>query len=203
MPRPSIKATYDKAINDIAILERYLQKNNNLPPNMQGFVAEIIMLRLFSILESCIKDTATRVACGSMYRNGCTSTPTILCRSLNDALNKFKSTNRNRPIQYLKFTTVHNANDSVKNIIPAAEPFRHNLNNFGVQIDEMRKVRNHIAHHYKSTFSEYKNVIISRFGAYIKIKPSVFLLSTKRQQRPILNEYIITTKIIINDITKG
>jgi|WetSurMetagenome_2_1015567.scaffolds.fasta_scaffold87174_1 hypothetical protein len=203
MPRPSIKATYDKAINDIAILERFLQKNNSLPPNMQGFVAEIIMLRLFSILESCIKDTATRVACGSNYRNGRTSTPTTICRSLNDALNKFKTTNRNRPIQNLKFTTVHDANDSVKYIIPSTEPFRNNLNNFGVQIDEMRKVRNHVAHHYKSTYSDYKKIIIRRYGAFLNIKPSVFLLSTKRQQRPIMNEYIITTKIIINDITKG
>lgn len=203
MARPSILATYNKSMSELLIVERYLLNSKKLPPEMYGFVAEILMLRIFSILESCIREVSVRVACGVSYKNGVMPAPTIRCASIQDALNKFKSVGRSRPLLYLKFTNVNHTNDSIKYIINNSEPLRVKLAHYGVQFEEMRRVRNHIAHRYKNTFAEYKTVIMSRYGANLKLKPSVFLTSTKRQPRAIIDEYLITVKVIIDDITNG
>lgn len=203
MARPSILATYDKSMSDLAIVGRYLQKSKHLPPEMYGFVAEMLMLRIFSILENCVREVAARVACGVSYRNGVVSSPIVKCTSIQDALNKFKSEGRRKPLSNLKFTNVNNTNNSIKFVLDNSEPIRVKLSRYGVQFEEMRKVRNHIAHRHKNTYVDYKNVIIGRYGAFLKLKPSVFLTSTKRQPRAIIDEYLIVVRVIINDITNG
>ena len=203
MARPSILAAYNKSMSDLAIVERYLQKSKHLPPEMYGFVAEVLMLRIFSILESSVREISTRIACGVPYKNGVASTPMIKSTSIQDAINKFKCEGRRNSLQNLKFTNVSGINYTIKYVIDSSEPFRVNLSKYGVQFEEMRKVRNHIAHRYKNTYTDYKDIIKSRYGAYIKLKPSVFLTSTKRQPRAIIDEYLITVRVIINDITDG
>ena len=203
MARPSIMATYKKSITDLAIAGRYLQKGRNLPPEMYGFVAEMLMLRIFSILENCVREVSVRVACGVSYKNGVVSSPIIKCTSIQDALNRFKSEGRKKPLSYLRFTNVKYANQSIEHIINSSEPIRVKLLKYGVQFEEMRKVRNHIAHRYKNTYIEYESVIANRYGANLKLKPSVFLTSTKRQSKAIIEEYLITVKVIIDDITNG
>lgn len=202
MGRPSIGAIYAQAISRLSVVERYLIKAQTLPSDLYGFVAEIMMLRIFSVLEYTIRETATRLACGVPYRNGVSPTHIIhLCSSLSDAINNFKSYKRSHTKQYLQFTNVSQTNDSIKNIIDSSEPFRIKLGQYGVQIEEMRKLRNHIAHRTSSTIQDFKNVIRQRYGANMRIKPSAFLISTKRQPRPIIIEYLTITKVIIRDIT--
>lgn len=205
MARPSIAAVYGTAMADLARINNFLQKSQSLPSaTMQGFVAEVLMLRLFSLLEECVCGTACRVACGAAYRNGTMANPLRRCASLNDALNQFKTYNRgSRPLQHLKFTNVHHTNNGVKYVIPPNEPFLVHLNVYGVDFDEMRKLRNHIAHRNKSTYQDYKQIIMRRYGAYIKQSPGVYLVTTARSQRSKIEEYYIKTKVIIDNITKG
>ncbi len=70
-------------------------------------------------------------------------------------------------------------------------------------IDEMRIVRNHIAHRASSTYQDYKTVIFRIFGASLRIQPGAFLTSTKRLPRPKIIDYISISKIIVNEITCG
>lgn len=202
MARPSIGAVYAQAMSRLSVVDRYLTRARLLPPELYGFVAEIMMLRIFSILEYAIRETATRLACGVAYRDGVTPTHIIHeCTSLTDAINNFKSYNRSKAKSYLQFTNVGQTNDSIEHIIGNSESFRLKLSSYGVQFEEMRKIRNHIAHRTSGTGNDFKGIICQRYGAYIRIKPSVFLVSTKRQPRPIINEYLLTVKTIIKEVT--
>ena len=51
MARANIHSIYNKAIRDIQILSSYVQQSSNLEPKYQYIVSEVVMLRLFSILE--------------------------------------------------------------------------------------------------------------------------------------------------------
>lgn len=203
MSRPSISAIYRKAMTSLARIDYCLKQSQSIPPVMRGFVAEILMLRLFNILEDSVRETACRVACGVAYRNGTVATPIRRCANLNDALHQFKTYNRTKPLANLLFTNVSHTNKSVQNVISDIESFRVNLSPYGANFEEMRKVRNHIAHRTKSTYSDYKQVIMQRYGAYIKQTPGVFLTSTARSSRPKIEEYYIAIKVIITDITNG
>lgn len=202
MGRPSIGAIHAQAISRLSVVERYLIKAQNLPPDLYGFVAEIMMLRIFSVLEYVIRETATRLACGVPYRDGIAPVHIIHpCFSLSNAINNFKTYNRSKAKSRLQFTNVNQTNDSIKYIIDNSEPFRMKLGNYGVQFEEMRKIRNHIAHGTSSTRQGFKDVIRQKYGANMCIKPSVFLVSTKRQPSPIIKEYLTIVKVMIDDVT--
>lgn len=202
MGRPSIRTVHSLALSRLSVVDRYLAKAQVLPPDLYGFVAEIMMLRIFSILEYTIRETAMRLACGVPYRDGVAPTHILhRCSSLNDAINNFKSYNRPNPKLNLQFTNVSNTNDSIKYVIDNTETFCVSLRKYGTAFEEMRKVRNHIAHRTSSTGNGFKDVIRQKYGANLRLKPSIFLVSTKRQSRPIISEYLIIVRIIINEIT--
>lgn len=204
MGRPSIGAVHAQAISRLSIVERYLIKAQTLPPDLYGFVAEIMMLRIFSVLEYVIRETATRLACGVPYRDGITPINIIHhCTSLSNAINNFKTFNRKKAISNLQFTNVSHTNNSIKRIIGNSEPFRVKLGKYCIQFEEMRKIRNHIAHRTNNTRLDFKDVIRQRYGANLRITPSVFLVSTKRQTRPIIMEYLAIVRVIISDVTNS
>lgn len=203
MPAPHILTAYNNAIKDIGVVENYRNKSKSLQPQFQGFVAEILMLRLFGILEKAVNDISCRVACGSAYINGIVPTPTVTAVSLDDAITKFKTYNRPRAINFLQFTNVSNTNYAIKEVIPATEPLRKNLSHYGNQFEEMRKVRNQIAHRTSDTYAKYKNVIVSRYGSALKLKTSVFLTSNSRERIPVFDQYVTTVKLMIADMVKG
>ncbi len=204
MGRPSIGSIYSQAISRLSVVDRYLKKAQKLPPELYGFVAEIMMLRIFSIIEFSVRETAVRLACRVPYRDGVTPTCIIhSCSSLSDAIDKFKTHGRRKAKSFLQFTNVSQTNDSIKHIIDNAEPFRQKLNAYGIIFEEMRKVRNHIAHRTSSTGRDFKDVIRQRYGGYVRLKPSAFLISTKRQSKAIINEYLTTANIMINELTKS
>ena len=203
MPAPKIQTAYNNAIRDIGIVENYRQKSLALQPLFQGFVAEVLMLRLFSILEKAVIDISCRVACGASNTNGVMPTPFVLASSLDDAINQFKSYNRPKSLKNLQFTSVGNTNDAIKKVLPPTEPLRQNLNNYGVQFDEMRNVRNQIAHRTSSTYEKYQSVIKRKYGSELKIKTSVFLISTTRERIPLIDQYVTIVKLIVRDISKG
>lgn len=205
MPRiGSIISVYNSALSSINQLQHYYFLCLSLPTaSLRGFTGELIMLRLYSILEKTFQDISTRVACGCSYRNGASPSPIYHCRSIDDALNKFCSYNRRRSLLYAKFSNPTDVTKTTKYVIPATEPFINYINVHTAKIDEMRYVRNHIAHRKSSTYLQYKNVIISRYGAYFKITPAALLLSTKRRSTPILQEYFVWAKLIIADLSNG
>lgn len=202
MASPRIETTYSSALSQITILENYRNCSLALESKFQHLIAEVIMLRLFSIIENCIRETAQKLACGSSYKNGINPIPIITCRSMSDACLKFQSYNRTKPIS-LRWTKVQFVNNSIKKIIPPTEPFRIKLVPFNNSYDEMRKVRNHIAHRTSSTYVDYKAVIIQNFGGQLKIKTGAFLTSTKRLSRAKIDTYFSISRIMINDLTNG
>lgn len=202
MASPSIRVTYDRALNDIRILENYRRDSLSLEPKFQHFVAEVVLLRLFSIIEISMKETAMKLACQAPYRNGTAPTLFINCRSLIDAENQFISYNRTKPAR-LSWTNAKFIKDSIKKVIPPAESYRTNLIIHGATYEEMRKVRNHVAHRARSTYNNYKIVVNTTFGANLNIQPGPFLTSTKRIPIAKIDYYLGAAKIILNDVTNG
>lgn len=202
MPSPSLQVTLDKAFREIQILANYRTSSLTLEPKFQHFVAEVILLRLFSIVENSIKETALKLSCQARYRNGVIPALYIVCRSLIDAENQFINHNRPKPVR-LKWTKANFVNDCVKKVIPRTESFRVQVSNHGAFLNEMRVVRNHIAHRTTSTNREYKSVIRHVFGAQLRIQPGAFLTSTKRIPNAKIDVYLAASRILINDITGG
>lgn len=203
MPRVSILATHKKALNDISIINNYLTLSKSLDSKYQYMIGEVMMLRLFSVLEHSISDTALKLACNASYRNGNFPTVLLSCSSKNDAYGQMLSYNRTTPLRYLQWTKADLVKKSIKKVLDLNDSFYINIRNNSAILNEMRIVRNHIAHRASNTYTEFKSVIRSLYGANPKISIGAFLTSTKRHSRPNIERYVMSTKIIINDFTHG
>jgi hypothetical protein len=203
MPAPRVSSTYSETIKDISVLLKYRSLSLSLDSVYQNFVAEVIMLRLFSLLENCCLEVASKLACEAPYRNGRVPRLMMKCNSLSDAERQFKTYNRRRSLNKLKWTNATFVSGSVREIIPSTEPFLISINNHSLIFEEMRIVRNQIAHRTKSTYTQFKTVINSTFGAYLKIQVGSYLTSNKRLPTPKIDTYLAVTQIILKDITNG
>lgn len=200
MPTPSLVVSYNKVIIDINRLENYRISSLTLEPKYQHLIAEVILLRLFSLIENYVKDISSKIACGASYRSG--SVPTLFhtCSTVNNALIQFENFNRSTA-RNPKWTNSRYSIDTIKKIIPPTEKVRVELANFANFYDEMRKVRNHVAHRSSGTYGNYKVVLISTYGAYLRINTGAFLVSTKRIPTAKIDYYIQVGKIFVNSLT--
>lgn len=203
MPKVSILTSYNKSISDIAILAGYNVNSKVLDAKYQYMISEVLMLRLFSILEFTMSEVALKLSCGASYQNG--TNPIVLksCKSVQDAHSNMLSYNRTKPLIYLQWTKASFVKESIKHVLDIRDKFYSNVAIYGSLINEMRIVRNHIAHRSNSTKKEYKTLLIRLYGGNPKLTVGAFLTSTNRNPLPNLDRYIASIRIILNDITKG
>jgi hypothetical protein len=174
-----------------------------LPPKEQRLIAEIVMLRYFAVFEEAIASAAMRIACGVQYVDG--SAPVLLhhSRTIAQAELNMRTLGRVRPLRYLKWTNSVDIKGNVKFVLDGAESFVTVIASYSAQIDEMRVVRNHIAHQNSDTRRKYNTVLSARYGGGVtNIAAGCFLL-TNRWTPCILRQYFQTAEIILRAAIKG
>lgn len=203
MPKSSINTSYSRSINDIAILENYIVNCAGLDVKYQYMISEVVMLRLFSIVETSIAEIALKLACGARYKNG--NSPIILlrCNSMQNAHLNMLTFNRSVVPRYLKWTKASFIRDSIKFVLDITDSFYSNIQIHGNIINEMRVVRNHIAHRSHSTKAEYISLVRRKYGGNPNITLGAFLISKARNPISNIDLYLRSSKIVLHDITKG
>lgn len=187
----------------VARLDGLYNNMSVLPSKYQKLAAEIVMLRLFEILTFRIGRIVCKVACGSRYLDG--STPQLLHRSTSIARAEaaMKTMNRNKPLQYLRWSKVSYVKRNVRSLIDPADHVLQLLGAHVGTIEEMRVVRNRVAHNHGSAKLGYAGVVFARYGARVPgITPGTLLLSP-RWTPTILEEYLKTTTTLVKLLVRG
>jgi hypothetical protein len=203
MARPKIPTTTDYAQKQISSLENHILSMDDVEIKFQYFISELIMIRLFAILESSIAEIAYKLATGAKYVNG--NTPMLLvspCASIKTAKHIMRTENRGRTVD-LKWSKASYIKESIKYVLDDTDYFARNIDRYGTIISEMSKVRNFITHKNTNSRTEYKSIIRHKYGANLKLQVGAFLLSTKRRPIPNLETYIQASRILLNDIAIG
>lgn len=204
MPSVSVTTSYKRSINDLAILTNYINDISALEAKYQYMIGEVVMLRLFTVFETAASEIALKLACGATYRNGNNPLVHSPCRSMPDAYSKMISLNRgSKPLQYLKWTKASYINKGIKHVLDTTDSFYINIQNHSNIINEMRVVRNHIAHRTQSTGQLFNIELKNIYGANPRLTMGAFLVSTSRHPTSNIQRYVQTMNIILNDITKG
>lgn len=194
---------------DFRSFDKETQKLNNLTNNInslsplhQKLVAEIMLLRLLSLLENTIESIFVKIACGANYLDG--SVPILLGRanSYQSGLSLFRNYNRTSPRIYLKWTIVKEIKRNVKYVIDHSDTIYSILDQYNINIDEIRRIRNRIAHNNKNSRNKYKYVVMRHYGAYLNFITPGTLLLTKRKTPNLLVQYITTSRVFISDLVK-
>jgi hypothetical protein len=203
MALPSITTSYNRSINDIGVLTSFITGSQTLASQHQYLIAEVVMLRLFGVFEATVQELAFKLACGALYRNA--TAPGVLhtCRTLSDAHYQMLSRGRRRPLPYLKWTKASYIEDSIKFVLDTSDSFYSRILLNGAALNEMRIVRNQIAHRTSSTKHQFDTVLITRYGANPRISMGAFLTSTSRHSQSNIDRYVREMRIILNDLTSG
>ena len=203
MAVPKLSITLRNSGTAIDKLNNFREESKNLEAKYQHFISEMLMLRLFSIFEDAVAEIAYKLASGACYTNG--KSPSLTCQagSISGSRGLFLNHDRPRTIQNLKWTKAKFIRESVQHVIPITESYIVNAQRHGSIIEEMRKVRNVLAHKTSSAKSDYRTVVRNVYGANINIAPGPFLSTTRRSPISNLDIYLASTMIVLADLAKG
>jgi len=203
MPAPKLYITLRNSHLSVDKLKRFRIESEKLEAKYQHFIAEMIMLRLFSIFEDSVAEIAYKLASGATYING--RQPNLMSQagSMAGARGLFLSSGRARPVHNLKWTKARYIRESVQHVISNTDPYINSAQRNGNIIEEMRKVRTVLAHNTSSARSGFKSVVRLAYGANISITPGAFLSTTRRAPICNLDRYLASTAIIIEDMASG
>ena len=203
MPMPRVEVTVRDSNADIERLETYRAASKCLAPIYQYLIAELIMLRLFSIIESATENVACKLVAGAPYLNGTHPARLITAKSMDGAMLAMREHDRPKAKSRLRWTSVRDIRDSTSQVLSSSDPFIVYAQAHGYILSEMRKVRNFLAHRSPDSRRGYREVVRIVYGANSKIRIGAFL--TSRQRRPVakIDEYLVTAKVIISDFARG
>ena len=170
MAAPRVEVSVRNAILDIERLEQFRIDSQALEPVVQYLIAELIMLRLFSIIESTIEDIACKLVAGAFYLNGLYPARLCSARSMAGAKAAMLSYGRSKSKYYLKWTSVGDIRESTSKVLDAADPFMTYAEVHGNVLNEMRKVRNFLAHRGARARKGYREVVRVVYGANSRLE---------------------------------
>ena len=185
-----LDSEYNKLLFELDKLKALLMEINILSPKYQKAISELVLLRLFYVFENRMIRVSYKIASGFPYADGTTPSCLLQCTSKHDARDKMKNFNRSKT-KNLKFSTASEICDNLKYIVDQNEYFMTFIRYNGRVIDELRRIRNRIAHNNEGSRREYQEVIKRYYGVKLNhITPGILLLSNK--QKPSMIEYYVS-----------
>lgn len=200
----SLAANYSQFVQEADRLLNLLGSIGNLSAGHQKLVAEIVMLRLFTILENYISLVPKKLASGANYLDGLAPNCTIRASSIVGANSLFQTHSRAKPRYNLSWTKASEIKENVKYVISPTDHYVKSIDAHGSLVDEMRRVRNRIAHNNGQSRTNYQVVVKRFYGANLNhITPGMMLLSNRKGNPNLLETYIRKAKIFAKALVKG
>lgn len=176
---------------------------NYLPAKYQKLVAEIVLLRLFYLLENTFISIACKVVCGAQYLDGSNPNVLISCRTIQSAKAQMENHGRAKPRHNLKWSKASEIKENLKYVLDHHDHFVKIVDIHGTLIDEVRRVRNRIAHNNQTSRNNYQVIVRRYYGARLNgLTPGNFLISS-RYSPNILHQYLAKSKILVRELMKG
>lgn len=201
---PSVLSDYRFHDSETARLLRHCETLESLPPVHQKFVAEMILLRLFDLFQNMVSSVTAKLVAGATYADG--TAPNILARarSLQSARLLFQTHGRGPHIRYnLRWSTAPEIMENIKHVIGQHDNVVEVVDRNSAFIEELRRVRNRIAHNNAQSRRRYREVVRRHFGAYMNQVTPGMLLLTPRIRPSLIEQYIRQERIMAKDVVRG
>lgn len=171
------------------------RRASSLDVEFQKLIAENLMLRLFYELEGTVETVAMKLACGAPFMNG--TAPLLLLPPFRgqEKVRQFIIAGK-KSKSYLKWTTFSDLKSNLGLILDQKDDFLSVRKLFDSTYEDMRHVRNHIAHNTESTRKKFVPVAGKVYVKTQGISTAKFLLC----QRAAIPSYGGTESAIVQYI---
>jgi hypothetical protein len=196
VPRRSVKVPVNEFRHRCDKYDKIISGTAGLHPSFRWMVGELILLRLFDDFQEMLEGVAVRLACGASYADG--TMPILLAspaRSTSGAIALFETHGRLKPKQ-MKWSNSTFIGETTKNVMAANDSFMFACNAHAQTIEQMRVVRNRIAHANSKTRNSFSSVVVQHYGARLNHVTPGKLLLTPRFGTAILSIYLSTCRVI-------
>lgn len=200
----SLGTTLNGSMRSLSRTETLLNEALTLPASLQRIAGEILLLRAATILENAIADAIRKLICGATYIDGTQTANMITARSIAHADDLIRTYGRKKPAGYTKWLFIPSIKEGVKFILVNQEHCIDVLDKFSNEINDIRVIRNHIAHNNGGTKKEYRKIIDSYYGSNIRLLPcGTMLMSKNISSQTMIRRHIVAVRAIVRDITKA
>ena len=175
---------------------------DQLPLAPRRIVAELLLLRGFDIFQFHISRIAAKTVAGALYLDG--STPIVIrsAHSMAGADTEMRTYGRSKG-RNLKWSTARDIKRNLRHVLDPSDHLVVSVDNHGVFIDEVRRIRNRIAHANAGSRLDFQLVVRRSYGASVsRVPPGAFLLSSRWQPNK-LQEYLLRTRLLLRHVMKG
>ncbi len=181
------------------------QNINSIETVPRTYVAELLVVRLFSMYEIFVENVSCRMVCGYNYCDG--SKPDLLrerpAAGSQRALQAMRNFNRDAPHYLLRWSKPSEIKKNLECLFPSSEHFLNSLSNHGNVISDVRKIRNHIAHGNVGTRRAFNAVVRNYYGADINSMTPGKLLLTPRFEPILVEQFCRTIRIVLLESIKA
>jgi len=162
------------------------------------------MIRLFLLLENTIASVGAKIVCGATYVDATNPMRIHGTRTIAAAVAAMKSHGRAIPKNYLKWTRSSDIRDNLSFTLGAADPFFASVIKHAAVLNEMRLVRNHIAHQNHGTRANFRTVVTTYYGGIKQgVTPGLLLLTNAFGAPCLLDRYIIQSRVVVKDVLRA
>lgn len=204
-----------KALNRLADeLLATVSAIENLEMKFQRLIAETAILRLFYSLENAVESISHKLLINTPYCDLPPTYPVLLVppfRSMSLAEAAVINA-RGKRVRYVKWTMLHDVRENLSSFLQPTDHFLTERMVLDPVFEDMRRVRNHIAHGTKSTKAGFVAVVNSVYPlGYRGISPGKFLLSKRlafigapgHGRQSVIEQYLRWAKVAIKALVKA
>lgn len=111
---------------------------------------------------------------------------------------------RHKSRRDLKWNTSTDIRNNLETTIATTDPIFVTVINFGTLLTDMRYTRNHIAHSNRNTRNNFTKLIRKHYGGVKNgVTPGVLLLTSSLRPTPLLKQYLLESRVLINSLVRG
>ena len=204
MPIPQLSVDWRDFQRDTDHLSSLLASLKPLQVNHRKMVAEMVLVRLFSLAENTMTSVSVKLLCGAIYLDNTSPNINVSASTMTGANRLLKSYKRNRTVTHLSWGSTSLARGNLKHTFDSIDPVFSAVANHGHVLNEVRHLRNHIAHRSDSSRRKFRVVVRSHYGGLKQgITPGVLLL-TEAFGIPTLSEkYIRHLRVFIREVVRA
>lgn len=204
MPTPLLSvdwADFDAYVTRLASLVTSL---SSLRLDHRKLVAEIILLHLFFLLENTMQSVCGKLLSGASYLDTSVPRRIVVARSSLHAYTLMQTHGRAKAKSWLSWSQASDIRENLKYTLRNTDPLFSNVAAHAALLTEMRFVRNHIAHNNDGTRRNFRKVLQRYYGGVKRgVTPGGLLLTPALGAPPLLQRYLVSSRVFIKSLVRG
>ena len=168
-------------------------------------IAEMAVIRLFLLTEHTLASCCLKLLCGTNYLDGTLPKTAVQASSISNAARLVRSHGRQKRIRgVMAWGNMSNIQHYLRYTFDSGDPIFLAVASHTPRLDEIRYIRNHIAHSNDSTRRSFRGVVRSHYGGLRRgVTPGVLLLTEAFGTPTPLQKYTSFLRVFIKDVVRA